>query len=750
MNISFSKRIRAAFCILLSLLMLLSFCSCGRSGGVSKTKLPDKGLSVQNQKEGNTHLHTSAADASELTKVTASGLVELLFDESDYAVCVRDTSYDKLWTSLPSDENFEACVASVEIVSGDKLYELNTQDNSVAFGKASAKISDDGVEVSYILTPDSKTAGKSSFSKSDIAFKLNINYTLTDGSLYITAKTENLVANSSARLTKLNLLGYFGASSQAQQGDFIFVPDGSGAIIKTDTEDESFKKPLEFAIYGEDTSAAQADSGKYSAVVPAYGIKQGNSAFVMLISEGDALATISADRVRDGNSFFRVGSSFDITSGRIETDGKKKKLYLADDSYDGEIGLCVRFLNGSNANYTGMAAAAREQLIRDRVLSTKTVESTGYLPLDLSVIGSADRLLFSFWKFSPTVSKVYTSFEQAQDMVMRMKAKGINGINLRYKGALSGGYDQSDLSSASILRRLGSGKDLEELCSYMSAQNMEIYLDVNLLSSSTDGSFSSRKTAENISGDEASYSYESDIAPTIGKKSYQKELLRIDKLGGVMVKMLSNSKYGLFNGFCINDAGSLLYSDFSCGKNRQESADIISEELTTLTAGRTLMTDTGNFFMIKNVRYISNVPMNAAAPTGEAYESIPFVQLVLHGIIEYSSEPLNFEEDIQTAMLRCIEYGACPSYEWSYKQSAEKNDVLYYENWLNSAAEFYTRANDALGDVRSSRMTSHTEVADGVFCTEYDTGAMIYVNYTDSDVVVSGITIPAGDFLRIN
>ena len=162
------------------------------------------------------------------------------------------------------------------------------------------------------------------------------------------------------------------------------------------------------------------------------------------------------------------------------------------------------------------------------------------------------------------------------------------------------------------------------------------------------------------------------------------------------------------------------------------------------------MTDTGNFFMIKNVRYISNVPMNAAAPTGEAYESIPFVQLVLHGIIEYSSEPLNFEEDIQTAMLRCIEYGACPSYEWSYKQSAEKNDVLYYENRLNSAAEFYTRANEALGDVRSSRMNSHTEVTDGVFCTEYDTGAMVYVNYTDSDVVVSGITIPAGDFLRIN
>ena len=47
-------------------------------------------------------------------------------------------------------------------------------------------------------------------------------------------------------------------------------------------------------------------------------------------------------------------------------------------------------------------------------------------------------------------------------------------------------------------------------------------------------------------------------------------------------------------------------------------------------------------------------------------------------------------------------------------------------------------------------MTSHSEIRNGVFCTEYDTGAKIYVNYTESDVNISGITVPAEDFLRIN
>lgn len=49
------------------------------------------------------------------------------------------------------------------------------------------------------------------------------------------------------------------------------------------------------------------------------------------------------------------------------------------------------------------------------------------------------------------------------------------------------------------------------------------------------------------------------------------------------------------------------------------------------------------------------------------------------------------------------------------------------------------RADAALKDLQAARMTSHSEIMTGVFCTEYDTGAKIYVNYTESDVTVSGI-----------
>lgn len=63
-----------------------------------------------------------------------------------------------------------------------------------------------------------------------------------------------------------------------------------------------------------------------------------------------------------------------------------------------------------------------------------------------------------------------------------MKSKGINSIKLRYKGALTGGTDQSSIMTASLLARLGTRSDLKDLVEYVNAQNMEMYLDVNLLS----------------------------------------------------------------------------------------------------------------------------------------------------------------------------------------------------------------------------------------------------------------------------
>lgn len=747
------KRITARIsALLLSAAMLCSLSAC--SDPVAVTKI--KGTPTEAGAAESTLLH-SVGDKANLQQVGKSGLIELLFDESTYSVCVADLSHDdseKLWSALPTQENSGAATATLEIVSGDTLYKLNTQDNSVSFQNAQCSFADDALSVTYILAPDTATAHKEKYEKDDIAFKLVVNYQIKDGSVYVSAKYENLVADSDAKLTKLSLLNSFGAYSEPQQGDYIFVPDGSGALIKTDTRDDSFDSELSFPIYGGDAASGHANSGTANALIPAYGMKQGNNAFVTIIDSGDAIATVSADRVRGGNDFYEAGVSFDITP----CTESKGKFYMSSESYDGDIGLCIRFLGGSNADYTGMAAAAREQLIRERILSTRTVEEQEYLPLDLTVIGVSDDTLFSFKRLNLRKEKTFTDFEQALDMLTRMKSKGINSIKLRYKGALSGGTDQSSIMTASLLARLGTRSDLKDLVEYVNAQNMEMYLDVNLLSAAKGDSFSSGRTAGSIFGKKAEYNAINNSP--LGKDKYAKRLLGMKYVEKSIIEILKDTRFSQFTGFCLNDVGSLLYSDYKNGFNRQESAEMISEQLPSLTANMKLMTDTGNFRVIKNVSFISHLP-TSASQSRSAYVSVPFLQLVLHGIVGYSGEPLNFSENAKTSFLRCVEYGASPAYEWTYsdtyadkknKSDEDSTDTVgvYYENWIASASELYERADAALKDLQAARMTSHSEIMSGVFCTEYDTGAKIYVNYTESDVTVSGITIPAGDFIRIN
>ena len=160
----------------------------------------------------------------------------------------------------------------------------------------------------------------------------------------------------------------------------------------------------------------------------------------------------------------------------------------------------------------------------------------------------------------------------------------------------------------------------------------------------------------------------------------------------------------------------------------------------------------GNFYMLKNINSVINIPLKSTASQSGAYFSIPFIQLVLHGIVDYSGEPINTGVNLEETLLKYIEYGACPHFEWNYEPVTRKteSDIFYYDNTINTAAEFYARANETLNDLRNARMTDHYEVDDGVFCTEYDTGTMIYVNYTNNDYSTLGVVVEARNFLRVN
>lgn len=742
-----NKKARAV-CLVLVAAMLCSVlvsCSKGDESGVRTVKSVSSRNTITNQSPDSA-LHYSDSEDSFTEKVAASGLIEMYIDNAANSFCILETGSGQRWSALPllsettGNEKLqnEASIASIKVIGGTDVYYLNTQDNSLAYQKASYKLNDNGASFSYDIFPDAKTAEKESYEKTDIGFNITVTVTLVDGSAAVSLTHKNITGNTDAYIEEIELLNYFGAYSNSYEEDFLLVPDGSGAIIKTAIYDEAFES-VSFDVYGNDPSVEESSDG--IAIVPAFGIKHGDTAFVSLIQQGDSVSSIKAHKAKKSGEYNRVYPSFLITPSFFEDE----TLYISKASHESEISLCYRFLSGINATYAGLASACREQLIRNSVLSTGTVEAGDYLPFSLTLTGAIKKSIGPL-----RYTSALTTFEQAGDMLVRMKNKGINNISVRYTGIFSGATDSQAIEDSKILSKLGGTEELAELYDYISAQKMSLFLDVNLFS---DTSGFSGTGAIDIKKNHSSYSSKNRIVQYIKETVKSGELRKLSKLSKVVSEVLTDTRYYSFTGFCFNDVGSVLYSDFSLnGMLREEAADTIQKSISPLSTGHSTMAVKGNFYMLKNIDSVIDLPFKASAAQSGAYYSVPFVELILHGIVDYSGEPINTDINIEESLLRYIEYGACPHFEWNYESLVNntEDDPFYYDNTINVAAEFYTKANETLNDLRDARMTDHYEVADGVFCTEYDTGAMIYVNYTDSEYPILGAVVEARSFLRIN
>lgn len=114
------------------------------------------------------------------------------------------------------------------------------------------------------------------------------------------------------------------------------------------------------------------------------------------------------------------------------------------------------------------------------------------------------------------------------------------------------------------------------------------------------------------------------------------------------------------------------------------------------------------------------------------------MQIALHGLVTYTSGYINQREEYETNFLRDIEYGALPSFIFTY----ERNDLLrfsnglrlfnsQFSNWESEAVVQYQKYSRALGDVQTAFIVDHTELAQGIFATTYSNGKRVIVNYTD-------------------
>lgn len=595
-------------------------------------------------------------------------------------------------------------------------------------------------------------------------FEVPLEYRLSDGVLKASIPVEKIQKPEGFEITAIRFLNFFGSANNAASG-YIMVPNGSGSLITLNNGKNTAATYLQ-QVYGIDPLAISrvGNENTQTARMPVFGLKNGNNAFLAIIEEGDAFASVTADVSGKSNSYNTVGTIFNIKSteklSMMGVTGDMSNTPMVESGqYKGRITVAYHFLNGENANYSGMAAVYREYLVDKYEMKQLEDGNTPSLFIDvIGTVGISDRIVGV-----PYEKKVsLTTVEQAKDLVNGFIKKGINNINLRYVGWANGGIYHNSMKSINIDNKNGSKKQLEELEKLLSKNNSKLFLDTAFLrvykSSELHGYNKRKESSRYITGSEVLMS---EFNPATMRMSSSASdgayyILSPAYLEDYVDSFLKKfGKYKL-SGVSLRDMGDILTSDKdkSAVINREQTKYIIQNELKKYDSNvENIMLLGGNIYAAVYADAIIEAPVYA-----NEYmiidADIPFYQMVMHGYVDYSGNAINdySTRDTTEAFLKAVEYGCSLRYVLTgegdelLKESNLNYSQTQYNNVADDIAELQLRINEVFDGLCDLTISEHRIINESLRAVTYQDGTVIYVNYADAPVSADGNEIEAKNF----
>lgn len=499
--------------------------------------------------------------------------------------------------------------------------------------------------------------------------------------------------------------------------------------------------------------------------LPVYGIKNGDSAFIATIEQGDAIAYVEASVSQKTNSYNNVFASFVLrTEDELQMSGlaanESNMVILDADHYTGDISVNYTFLEGDNANYSGMALAYKNKLIAEGGLKPSSASGQSNFYLDL--IGAVEKNKFIVG-FKYKGLQVMTDYKQASDIVAGFNASGIENIQLRYLGWFNEGMNHETIKKVDPIRQLGSDKDLLALEEKVNETGGELFLDVatQLVGYYSDSYSRYKEASRYLDGFDGFYlDYN---RATLRMNTYAKSgvysLVSPNVLPYHIESFVDSydSKVDIGN-ISLRDMGDILNSDKKKKYpiDRTEAQAIVEEQLDILDQNfNHMMVVGGNAYAVSQAEHLIDVP---GGDSGFFIldDEVPFYQMVFDGIIPYTGQAVNVSSsyNFDETLLKYIEYGMSPHFLLTAEDTFNFRDTSYeslystqVDIWSEDALALYEavrQVNEAIGD---GCMFRHKIHARGVHEMLYDNGISVLVNYTDEVVSLGGLTIEANSYL---
>lgn len=662
---------------------------------------------------------------------------ELRLEENYSSMILRDKLTGEVWSSSPTDENFDK-------ESLNPLWQKRTASVfQIGYTNITAGLG--VINNAALLQMDYTAAGRLegdvlyvSYDLLQPGIKLTLAFSLEEDGFRVMIPYEGIEEyGDTFSLVSVAVLPFMGGAADASEGYYLY-PDGSGAIMEFKDIAHIGVSNYSYEVYGNmekyEQMCTEFEPELPQVLLPVYGVRIGDRGYlgVMTRGEADSRITISCStKVIPlngiyGEFIYRRG----FEDARVKT---STVLSYASGLIEGDREIYYRFLENGAADYSQMAVNYREYLQAEGI---QYGGDKGEYPLMLDILMGIEEEGLLFDEFKQT-----TSFEQAERMMSELTAAGAAGLQINLKGYTKSGYNSEPLKFG-INSSIGGKGGLEKFLKAAGAARVPVTLDMNLLNAwERMGGFSTRTDIIYL----GNYTVLTDQDESLFLLSPEAAVKRMEKFTG------KAGKYEIA-GYSLGGVADVLAYNYNDGHrcSAEDTIGVWRELLQGLRGNASLLTVTGgNGYVFGYVDCLKNVPgedLGFRYTTG----SVPFYQMVVHGMADYTMKAGNLSGDLETAKLKWIEYGCVPYFELTYEGSEDLMHTSYnqlftsrYDSWKEDVIGLYAEMKEAVGGLRSLTMTEHAALSAGLYRVTYSDGTRVYVNYADNDQEADGITVSA-------
>ena len=626
--------------------------------------------------------------------------------------------------------------------TGGAMYLLNTAATYIQTDNVENVCKKLGLTREDVDKEEEKTGKAAGLESTVPNFVVTVEYRLDHADLLVGVELSLIREPENSYINRIYVLPSFGAADPEDPG-YIFTPDGAGSLIYHDTE-AAGSDTMQIRFYGTDEAEMpdKAEDLTPFAAFPVYGIKRGDSGLFAIVESNDAISGIDVQLQNQNYPQNTVMPWFLYrTRGNISNeDTTTTKNYVYSKKVSSMPYVIRYHFLYTDSSYNGMAAYYRSYLKQTGALVDR--EGGSRWGTDISIVGAIDGPENLFGSSSAVAASDYQS---ALDFIGSL---GLEKISVNYEGLYNGGVTGSAPAKLKLVKALGSTELLDRL-----SEAVTVYPAVSFLKAykSGNGIKGSSDIAKSIHKE---YAYRAVYHPATGLLDQEKKAFLISPLSYVRVsgELLRSLTETGRNCLMLQDAASLLPSDFNEDNAtvREESKYYLCESLSQLTgSGIELRLEGANVYALQYASSLTGIPVNGDKQRIVS-SSVPFLGMVLHGVLPYSVAPLNEAENPEEAAAEMVINGALPSWRLITGEMSVLSDTDYTEYysasagfWTEEIRNLYNRLKPFYTAVAEAELVTYEELESGLVRISYSNGFQAYVNpfsetLSEGEIAVDG------------